>query len=227
MSNKQSAFTLAEVLITLAIIGIVAAMTIPSLMQKTQDQEFKSAWKKQYSAMANAFSLILNENGGSVKGLCADTACFLSLFKEKLKVQKDCGTDITTNCYIQNTQAKAMGGSYGGWNALGDYTHGIITADGTYIGARLNDTNCNFNWFHDSTRTCAYFLVDVNGQKRPNTQGVDIFMVMVSANKIWPAGTENDEVYLDCNDTNDNCCGPNYSSSWFHGLGCSAKYLYQ
>ena len=48
---KLLAFTLAEVLIVLGIIGIVAEMTIPSLVKQTQDLEFKSAWKKAYSEL--------------------------------------------------------------------------------------------------------------------------------------------------------------------------------
>ena len=44
--NRKSGFTLAEVLVTLMIIGVIAAMTIPSLMQNTQQQEFKAAYKK-------------------------------------------------------------------------------------------------------------------------------------------------------------------------------------
>lgn len=44
--DRKNAFTLAEVLITLGIIGVVAAMTIPTLMNKTNDAELKSAYKK-------------------------------------------------------------------------------------------------------------------------------------------------------------------------------------
>lgn len=47
-------FTLAEVLITLGIIGVVAAMTMPSLIQKNQDKELISRIKKTYSDVSNA-----------------------------------------------------------------------------------------------------------------------------------------------------------------------------
>ncbi len=39
-------FTLSEILITLGIIGVIAAVTIPSLVQGIQDAQFKAAWKK-------------------------------------------------------------------------------------------------------------------------------------------------------------------------------------
>ena len=51
---KKLGFTLAEVLITLGIIGVVAAMTIPTLMQKTNDSEIKSSYKKMLSVLNQA-----------------------------------------------------------------------------------------------------------------------------------------------------------------------------
>lgn len=55
--NESSAFTLAEVLITLAIIGVVAAITLPSLIQKHQEKELATRTKKLYSDIGNALML--------------------------------------------------------------------------------------------------------------------------------------------------------------------------
>ncbi|MBP7212243.1 prepilin-type N-terminal cleavage/methylation domain-containing protein, partial [bacterium] len=52
MNNSKTAFTLAEVLITLGIIGIVAALTIPTLMNKSQKQQTVTALKKSYSTFS-------------------------------------------------------------------------------------------------------------------------------------------------------------------------------
>lgn len=49
-------FTLAETLITLGIIGIVASITIPTIMQNVQDQAFRSMFKKDYALLASAIS---------------------------------------------------------------------------------------------------------------------------------------------------------------------------
>ena len=49
MKKTFSAFTLAEVLITLGIIGVVAAMTMPTLMNQTQGAQYKTAYKKALS----------------------------------------------------------------------------------------------------------------------------------------------------------------------------------
>ena len=58
LSNKRmNGFTLAEVLITLGIIGVVAAMTMPTLMNSTQGAQYKAAYKKALSAIAQGVTL--------------------------------------------------------------------------------------------------------------------------------------------------------------------------
>ena len=58
LSNKRmNGFTLAEVLITLGIIGVVAAMTMPTLMNSTQGAQYKAAYKKALSAIAQGITL--------------------------------------------------------------------------------------------------------------------------------------------------------------------------
>ena len=55
--TKRFGFTLAEVLITLGIIGVVAAMTMPTLMNQTNGAQYKAAYKKALSAIAQAVTL--------------------------------------------------------------------------------------------------------------------------------------------------------------------------
>lgn len=60
---KNKAFTLAEVLITLAIIGVVAAMTLPALIQKRTNTEVESKLKKIYTTMNQAILMSELDNG--------------------------------------------------------------------------------------------------------------------------------------------------------------------
>lgn len=60
-------FTLAEVLITLGIIGIVAALTIPQLVQNFQDQEFRGIFKKDYALLSSAISQANYEFDGMLR----------------------------------------------------------------------------------------------------------------------------------------------------------------
>ena len=59
--QKKIAFTLAEVLITLVIVGVIAALTIPSMINKTNNQETVSRLKKAYSTLAQATQRIIFE----------------------------------------------------------------------------------------------------------------------------------------------------------------------
>ena len=60
---RRAAFTLAEVLITLGIIGVVAAMTMPSLIQKYQEQKRVTQLKRTMSVLQNAFLMAKNDYG--------------------------------------------------------------------------------------------------------------------------------------------------------------------
>ena len=61
--KKKNAFTLAEVLITLGIIGIVAAMTLPTLIEKHKKKVFVTKMKYTYSVLNNAFLMAQQEYG--------------------------------------------------------------------------------------------------------------------------------------------------------------------
>lgn len=63
--GKKLAFTLAEVLITLGIIGVVAALTLPALISNYKKQETTARLKKFYSTMSQAIILSENDNGSS------------------------------------------------------------------------------------------------------------------------------------------------------------------
>ncbi len=60
---KNKAFTLAEVLITLGVIGVVAAMTIPIVFANVKQHEYKTAGKKAFSIINNAVQAVSLEDG--------------------------------------------------------------------------------------------------------------------------------------------------------------------
>ncbi|MBE7712116.1 MAG: type II secretion system protein [Cyanobacteria bacterium SIG26] len=75
MSNKKLAFTLAEILITLGIIGVVAAMTIPNLISNTNGAKFRTQYKKTLTTLNEAGLLAqtqYNVNYGDMSQLCDD-----------------------------------------------------------------------------------------------------------------------------------------------------------
>ena len=85
--NKKSGFTLAEVLVTLMIIGVIAAMTIPSLMQSTSSQEYKAAFKKAVSMLNQAVTLNYALDGEDASDYTGTN--FVNLMKTRLNVMSE------------------------------------------------------------------------------------------------------------------------------------------
>ena len=72
--TKRFGFTLAEVLITLGIIGVVAAMTIPTLVSNTQGAQFKTAYKKALSSLNQAVLMNLALEDTDLSTVAADAS---------------------------------------------------------------------------------------------------------------------------------------------------------
>lgn len=211
----KRAFTLAETLITLAIIGVVAAITIPSLMQSTQDAELKTAWKNFYSEMNNATTQLVGDNGGSLKGLCSNGNhdCLRDLYKPYLKSIKTCDGGANYGiCWHSSGAFWALDGST---PVTDSYTmmSGLVLNKGPLISFFYGSINCDNT--SQTILRCGYFYADVNGLKGPNKYGKDIFAAHVIENGLKPYGTQQDTISKSCEGT----------VGVMSGLGCSAKYL--
>lgn len=180
-----SGFTLAEILITLLIIGIVASLVIPGLIQSTQDTEFKVAWKKTFSDFSQVTKIILLENNGSLKDLFYDSNEFRTGFLSKLNYIKTCDQgNIVSNCWAQHKQANGtIGSNYDSAN----FFSGAVLNNGTSLVFNFKAKDCS-DTFYSSVPHCGTISVDVNGSKGPNTIGKDDFMLIVYPDRILPAG---------------------------------------
>ena len=200
--TKKSGFTLAEVLVTLMVIGIIATITIPTLLQTTNERELKTAWKKTFSDLSQAYKLIAQENGGSFVGLCAtgNHNCLRDKFAANLNVLKTCTTPLTPgNCW-HNKEISSFD------QILGENS-GIIINNGTYISLDMDSKHCTV--ILDGMLYCGKIVVDVNGAKGPNIEGKDIFGAYILKNSIIPVGKP----------------GSDYSCTNGIGIGCSANAL--
>ncbi|MBR1754145.1 type II secretion system protein [bacterium] len=153
-------FTLAEVLITLGIIGVVAALTIPTLMQKTNERETVSKVKKFVSTVTNAVKIANVEQG---KFECTTPKEFYDYLEPYLNIQKYCGTG--TGCWADENINYLAGGQ--GIN---------VNRDTNYEKAVLSDGSSLRVYASDSENS-PELMVDTNGLKGPNKLGVDIFAV--------------------------------------------------
>ena len=88
---EHKAFTLAEVLITLGIIGVVAAMTLPSLIQEQTNEALEVALRKNYSAIEQAVQKFSYDLGEPVKGGDFDTWTFDEPCQKYFNIVEFCG----------------------------------------------------------------------------------------------------------------------------------------
>lgn len=152
---SKKGFTLAEVLITLGIIGIVAEITIPTLYHGFMDQNFKVAYKKSYSVFSQAMLRGYSESNINPYSDVAGKLANFNAFKSYFKVAKDCPT---TNSDCWSINGEKYGGTYPSSDALA-----FIDASG-------------MAWtLADNTIGTGRYLVDTNGSKGPNKYGQDRF----------------------------------------------------
>ena len=169
--NAKAAFTLAEVLITLGIIGVVAALTLPTLIANYQEKALETQYKKAKTILANGYKLMMAKNevfdvkylplwecytNGSVHYECANKH-----HKEYFKM-------VQSNTYDEtpwaNTEYSILGQSKK-FRPFNDHNYIFSTADG--IIYELYDVSEDYSSFS--------IIVDVNGPKNPNTVKKDLY----------------------------------------------------
>lgn len=209
--KKSLAFTLAEVLITLAIIGVVAAMTIPSVIVNTNQQEFKTGLRKAVSVLNSAITM----NNALEGETPYDNADLFTYLQQHMSVMK--------------STSPSQGGL--AWQATTSKNKAFYTTDGmrfefkntAYTGTKKlhengtavtfrHDGNCGHYGLNDddstlSQRPCL-IMVDVNGDRKPNPKNQssaaaltdydypnpgdrlikDVFAIMITDEKAIPYG---------------------------------------
>ena len=163
--KKIKSFTLAEVLITLVVIGIIAAITVPVIMANHKKTETASKLKKFYSTMSNAVKLSETENG--IPSYEWGISC-----KDKEENHKDIEKYLLK--YISYSKYEKIQSGDDIYNGVGDWVEGDPEFGYKYY---LNDGSMFF------TGDCSYIIYyDVNGDKGPNQSGRDIFNFYIISN---------------------------------------------
>ena len=223
MLNKTSkstyfGFTLAEVLLTLTVIGIIASLTIPTLMQSTQETELKASFKKEYANIVAATHRILQDNAGSLIDVFQDPVGSLDENDEMRDkylsymnyIRKcDHGAPNPDTCWHNANQWKNLDNTLVAVNYISS-SRAILT-DGTFLVFKALNPNCTDNHGFGAV-SCGYIYIDVNGFKLPNTFGRDIYFVHINKNGILPKGTQGDNSWNDCGTGTD-------------GTGCAVRVL--
>lgn len=215
----KTGFTLAEVLITLGIIGIVAAMTLPALINNHKHKELQTALNKEYSVIQQALLLMQANDGNVITAENWSSQSFKREFMKYFKVIKDCGTGCNPADCVYNTgfdAEKIRQENYKSYNKRTEIWSGFLD-DGQFITAD------GAMYFIENTASSnkIFISVDVNGyKKRPNLWGHDLFTFELMSNgKILPMGA-NATSFTDEN----TYCSKN-SSSRENGISCAYKAL--
>jgi len=203
-------FTLAEILITLTVIGVVAALTIPTLLQNTNQAELIAAWKKTFGDIAQARLSILAQDSTLDFGDTIYSVDMKNDFANKLNYIKSCnGGGEIVNCWKHTGTVKTLTG-----NAASDMFQGVSHIMGSLI---LN--NGVYLAFYRDSSTQGWITADVNGAKPPNTLGKDIFVTRITNTDAQPFGSDSQNYYGTCSPITE---APAPSLT---GLACSAYYL--
>lgn len=236
--NKQKSFSLSEVLVALVVIGVLAAFTIPNLINSAQDKELKTLWKKTYSDINNAYSLVVKDNGGTMSGVLTNDVVVGSRDLASMLLQY-----LSYTNYKSSTASTGYNANYS-WHPYAAYatsgqdaadnikfyngTYGLHTNSGGYPCFTLSngafvcvhgssDNTCAASNRLNNYRYCGYASIDVNGAKKPNTVGKDIYFLSFMSDRVIPYCLMSGACpyYGDVSD-----CTPEGK-----GIGCSAKWL--
>ena len=183
-------FTLAEVLITLVIIGVIGALTVPSLIQSTHKQEYIAKIKKAYSVVSQAYNQITAEYGqpGCNDGgwACSGTE-IAKLFKEHLNVIKECpaGSGKCSPSMYYNIDGSPSSTDHTMFRGISGHGPVEVLADGMTIGFSSPSPNCSHTWWGVEP-FCFVIAVDTNGAKGPNVFEKDAVMFAVRSSGLSP-----------------------------------------
>lgn len=190
------AFTLAEVLIVVGIIGIIAEVTIPILVQDFQEKANITQLRRTYSILGQAYTLARQENGevNTWRVTCMnDVANIFVPYLQTVKVITPANSD------------------YGNTTQMG-YTTNLLdlrkNLTGTPMHAQIQLKSGEMLWFTGAATpssgltcssatgsgwsgSCFFIMADTNGLKGPNRFGVDVFMFNASLTSISPFGGAN------------------------------------
>ena len=196
--KKNLGFTLAEVLITLGIIGVVAALTIPTLISNHQKKVYVNQLKKAYNTVTNVFSLIKADTGSDnlfdsefITNIGIRTSSNEAEVTNYAKKYFNISEDVKYYDYnVVDQEYKYL--FYGnGTSTVKPYGYLIKTPDGADIYMSGSDPS-------SSADPKIYVSIDVNGSNRaPNTVGRDLFSLTFNMNGKYikqTAGGNPDEV---------------------------------
>ena len=230
---RLKGYTLAEVLITLVIIGIVAAITLSTLITNILNNAYTERLKKAYSLLQQTTNFVAEDIGSEPQNWdfytfsdnedYSKNILILDAYAKQFRFTKKYGfASRGYNDYLYNVirknkiSYKYLNGEpnadtpYG--NEIFCLSNVIELADGTTIGIRFSHNPGGGNsWTLINAKIPILYTVDVNGLAKPNKIGRDVFFFFLKDGKVVPSGI---------GDTSD--CTKSGT-----GYSCAAKVIYE
>lgn len=230
MVNKKSkqknhislAFTLVEALLAISIIGIIAAFTIPTLLNNVNKAGYTNSFRAAYSVLMNATNQILTDNGYNLKNAFHAPSDVRDAYASKVKTIKNCDYDsFFEDCWYPEDDIKSLNG----WPHLDRYNDVVddfrVGGEGLQLAnGMLLFFNVTWGFASDCSNMedgigpeCMTLWVDTNGYKKPDTLGRDIFIFILNEKTLLPWGNVSN---------NNHYCDSNTQDSW-NGMECALR----
>lgn len=252
---KKKAFTLAEVLITLIVIGVVAAITVPVLMNNYRKEQYVTGFKKSYSSLQNGFKTYIAVEGVSsvvdttlwraiakvyagnmdLKTVNNELSKIFSIADQRLIFfEEDVDKVLVKYKWLSPDPAEQI---FGGLT--------LVLADGSivyfmpYIQNEVLPTILEQMKARKLKHTTNYaeIYVDVNGVNKPNIVGRDLFGFILSEDgTLLPRGSKSFCYFVSypfqrCDEgtptwlLKDSSDNSCYTDEWSDGRGCAARII--
>ena len=173
------AFTLAETLIVMGIIGVVAALTLPNLSSSTGDKEKIVKVKKIYSNIDEAYRRATAVYGPMEEWFASDTSNVAKSKRvgeritEFMKISKSCTNNVNAGCFTTGKYSDIISNMYRE-TVTDSNTYMYITADGTSLGFKYYSNNDIF------------VPVDIDGPNKGKfTVGLDYFEIFLDSDGLY------------------------------------------
>ena len=175
-NEKKCAFTLAEVLITLGIIGIVAAMTLPGVITDYRKKSTAKQLQQAYNFLQQTVQFAQNDYGDMKNWECfLPNACTDEEFAKKYIIPYFKDPNIKTSRSLTSAGYKDFPKGLNGETTMTGWSYCIKTPQGYYY-------LLTHYTLGDGTRTTFGVGIDINGEAPPNVMGRDIFRVTYGYN---------------------------------------------
>ena len=230
MFKFKKAFSLTELLLALAIIGIVSVLTVSILMAQIFNRDRAVRIKKAYSTLVNSYKLVIPRKGTILDWDGVNAIIIGNYLAEYMYQSTNCKTQIlerNNGCVPECPEIYKAGGDTLNTCESEDVAK-FRTADGFSYAFQIEDPTCRLSVLSEDEPDkdsvlkyiCGTAMVDIySGSKGTNYYGADLYLFYITKDGIFPVGLTADSKYpLD-----EEKCKKRTTEDV---IGCSAKLIY-